>query len=148
VGAPNGGGGLPGKLSAWIAAGTALVALGTGLIGLDQGWFDRTKSRKCSMAGVVAMSLTGAPAPAVRLGYRPEDGASDFIRLTRSGADGSFSSSCEGAKSATSGGSFELLAEGTFRGGVLPCLGPPERTGVFVDREGESKGLSVEIQGC
>jgi hypothetical protein len=124
------------------------VALVTALIGLDQGWFDRTKSRKCSMAGTVAMSLTGAPAPAVRLGYRPDDGSPDFIRLTRSGADGSFSSSCEGAKSQTTGGSFELLAKGNFQGVALPCLGPPERTGVFVDREGESNGLSVEIEGC
>jgi hypothetical protein len=148
VGEDNGGGGLAGHLKVWLGVGAAVVALVVALIGLDQDWFERGKSRQCQMEGTVGTSFSGSPAAAVRLGFAPSDGSSDFVQLTRSGADGTFSSSCEAARGGTSGSSFALLAKGTFRGTALPCLGPPEHTGRFVDREGETKGISVEVQGC
>jgi hypothetical protein len=143
----GGGGGLASSLKAWLGVGVTVVALASGLIALDQGWFKRGKERQCQMSGTVTLAF-GSPAGRVRLGFQPADGSDDFVQLTRSNDDGTFSASCEAARNRTTGSSFELLANGNAAGGPLPCLGPPERTGVLVDREGESTGLSLEIRGC
>ena len=98
------------------------------------------------MAGTVVSSFSGTPLASVRLGFQASD-SNQVVLLARSRSDGSFSASCERAQDATLGSSFELLAAGGFQGGSLPCSSS-ERTGVFVDREGETTGLHVEIRGC
>ena len=147
-GAPGGGSGLSSQVKGWLGVGAAIATLITGWIAVDNDWFARGKSRQCHMDGKVFTAFEGTPAATVSLGYAPADGSSGFVPLTRSTADGSFSSSCEAARDATTGSSFELLLSGKFQRGPLPCLHGPEHTGVFVDREGESTGLSVEVRGC
>lgn len=139
-------GGIPGKLSTWIAVGTAAIGLIAAWVALESDLFENEQAKECSMAGTVVSAFSGSPLRAVRLGFQPSE-SNQVVLLTRSGSDGSFSASCERAQDATATSSFELLAVGRSREGPLPCLSS-ERTGVFVDREGETMGLHVEIRGC
>jgi hypothetical protein len=143
----NDGGGLPGTLKAWLGVGVAAFALIAGWQAYEHGAFTSKKEHECHMSGTVVSTFSGSPAAGVRLGFAPADQSSTFEEVTRSRADGTFSSSCETARKRTTGSSFELLAEGTFGTGSLPCL-TPEDTNITVDREGDSKDLSVQVRGC
>lgn len=144
----NGKTGLAANLKIWIGVGAAVATLITGWIAVDNGWFAREKARECNMSGTVFEAFSGNPAAGIQIGFRPENGSTDFVLLTRSTADGTFSTSCEVARSRTSGSEFELLVKGRFQGGPLPCLGPPERTLVYVDRVDESPDRSIQVRGC
>jgi hypothetical protein len=113
-------GGIAAATKGWIALGAAAVALVAAVVALDQDWFERSKSRACSMSGTVATTFTGSPAPGVQVGFVTTEGTPSFVRLLRSDAAGNFSGSCETARRYTSGADFELWAVGNFRGGVLP----------------------------
>jgi hypothetical protein len=141
--------GLSGTLKTWIGVAVAGVGLLAGWSTYQADRFKNNETRACQVSGQAVDRFTGTPAANVRLGFRPQNGASEFEFLARTDAEGSFSASCEAARRSTSGGTFELLAQGNFRGESLPCLAPSDlSTGTFIDREGSSSGVVVQVKGC